>query len=523
MIRVLVIACVIPAATFSAPAPTRPDLLRFNNGDQLHGTFDGVRDGATVLWKRQDLAETAEFKTSQLRQIVLRGASAAKPLGSTSHAGLVNGDRIPGRITAIDPDTITLESPAIGTTHVPRKQVSLLAPNPLGGRIRYFGPFSEDEWKMVHPSFPDGLPEPPAAADGKPEKDEDDAKSGEAGDDAGQPGRWVFSGAAWYWQDKRPGTALIRESGMPERTIMAFDLAWRNQLSLIVGFHADFKRPPAAKGEDGDEEPPAKAQIHRFVPGDISSLPAVFGNSSVVQIYSNYIMLIRTRVDKDGKLSCERSQISHEGLRLGERNRARIEIRSNRASGDASFFVDGEFIAQWDAYSDECAGDFKNHSGSTGFGFVSQGPDSSIKISDVTISEWNGMPDSARSMQTEDKDVILLTNGTDRFAGRVTGMDKQAAVLFESGLGKFAFPVDDIAEIRFAGKERAPAPDESANLWTIRFGPMGSVSGRPLAGDHRTIGIESPILGPLKVSMEAALLIDLNSSKLKIDDWETDF
>ena len=37
------------------------DLLRFTNGDQLHGQFQGIAEGPSLVWKRQDLNETAKF------------------------------------------------------------------------------------------------------------------------------------------------------------------------------------------------------------------------------------------------------------------------------------------------------------------------------------------------------------------------------------------------------------------------------------------------------------------------------
>ena len=113
------------------------------------------------------------------------------------------------------------------------------------------------------------------------------------------PGRWVFSGSAWYWQHKHAGTALIRETGMPDRAVLRFDLAWKNRLSVAIGFHADFARPkPPKEGEDDKA-----GKVRAFVPGDASDLPRLFGNSYVLQMYSNYLMLYRTSVSEDGTVS----------------------------------------------------------------------------------------------------------------------------------------------------------------------------------------------------------------------------
>jgi len=519
MIKKTVILWLLTLAGLSAAPAVTPaitDLLRFTNGDQLHGKFMGINEGLQAVWSREDLSAPGEFKTSQIRQIVLHGARPIKALGCLSIVRLINGDRIPCTITGIDDETVTVDTSYAGVLKIPRKQVAMLAPGPLGGRVAYHGPFIENEWKMVHPSFPDGLPEAAPAEDNE---------------SSDQPGRWTFSGSAWYWQSKRPGTALVRESGMPDRSVLRFDLAWKNQLSLAIAFHADFKKvKPKEEENRGEEEkkddaPRAKVQIRRFMPGDSSGLPLVFGNSSIIQIYSNYMMLIRTHVDKKGQPIVERVQMNNEHMRLGDRNRAKLEIRSTRSTGEISLFIDDEFIAQWEGTKnkDGNAADAKPDTTTTGFGFLAQGSDSPVRISDIVVSEWNGMPDSARSLQVDEQDIVLMTNGTDRFAGHIDGLDPNGKIRFSGKLGEFRFPLEEVAEVRFARKSLGTTPDAPTDQVTVRLSPLGSVSGRPLASDASAIGIASPILGNLKVSTEPAVLLEFNSSNTTIDDWDSDF
>ena len=46
-------------------AADSPDLLRFTNGDQLHGTFLGIKEGPQAVWQREDVAAPVDFKTTQ--------------------------------------------------------------------------------------------------------------------------------------------------------------------------------------------------------------------------------------------------------------------------------------------------------------------------------------------------------------------------------------------------------------------------------------------------------------------------
>jgi hypothetical protein len=508
----------IPWFCMMAAAPAEPaqDLLRFTNGDQLRGRFIGLKEGPQVTWQNEDLAAPADFKTDRIRQIVLRGGRPLKPLATLSHLGLVNGDRFPGTVTALDADTLTLETPYAGTLHIPRDQVSLLAANPLGGRIFYQGPFAGDEWRMAHPSFPDGL----KAAQDEEEEDEEDADK----DAADPPDEWVFTGAAWYWQNKRAGTALIRDSGMPERSVLRFEVAWKSRLNLAIAFHADFARP---KAEDKDL---ARQQARRALnPMDATGMTRLFGNSYVLQLYSNYLTLYRATVDEDGKPAFEREHRNTSTLRLGDSGQARIELRSNRRSGEISLFVNDEFVTQWngmdleggDPDADDAKAPFPGKG--TGFGFMVQSDDSPTRISDIVVTEWNGMPDSARSLQVEDKDIVLMTNGTDRYAGRVGALDADGRILFEGRHGRFQFPLEDVAEIRFARNNLAVPADPPQHNLIVRFGPIGSVSGVGIAGNADSLELLSPIAGRLKVATESTTLIEFNSTNLIIDDWNTDF
>ncbi len=520
MIRLTAIPWVLSLISLSAA--DHEDLLRFTNGDQLHGSFLGIKNGPVAAWRRDDVGASVDFKTTQIRHIVLHGGRPLKPLGSLSHIGLVNGDRIPGNITGIDAENITLDTSYAGVLHIPRKQVPMMAPNPLGGRVYYYGPFTEDDWKMTTPAFPDGLPavSPDAAAKNDKAKEDNNKGDDEAKDDKidDQPGRWRFSGSAWNWRDKHSGTALIHETGMPDRAVLRFSLSWKNRLSVAVGFHADFARPKAVP--DAEKK---GIKAHAFASGDATDLPRIFGNSYVLQMYSNYLMLYRTSISADGKPALDRVQMNNNSLRLGESGDARVEIRSNRRNGSISLFVNDEFVAQW-SENDNVGHDGAGFAGKgPGFGFIVQGDDVPVRISDVVVTEWNGMPDSARSMQVEDQDVVLMANGTDRFAGRVAGLDDHGQVLFEGKHGQFHFPLEEIAEIRFAREHLAQAGDDPPDNMIVRLSPVGVISGRPVSGDGSMLGILSPVIGSVNLSTDAVMMLDFKPTNQIFDDWDADF
>ena len=479
------------------------DLLRFTNGDQLHGKFLGLKDGPQAVWQRDDVAVPVDFKTPQLRHIVLNGGRPARSLASLAHVALVNGDHIPGEVVGMDAETITLETPYVGELRIPRDQAAMLAPSPLGGRIHYHGPFVEDEWRMAHAAFPDGMPVLVPDGDDK------------GNSDKSQPGRWEFSGSAWYWPSKLSGTALLRENAMPDRSILRFDLAWKNRLAIAIGFHSDFVKPKASE-KNADDAP------RRLAPGDSSILPVMFGNSYVLQIFSTHMMLFRTSISEEGSPSVERVQINGNAIRLGDTGSATVEIRSNRQTGEISLFINGDFVVQW---SEGGGGprDLARYAGKgSGFGFVVQTEDSPVRISDVMVAEWNGMPDSARSLQVDEQDIVLLTNGTDRFSGKVSSF-QDGKVALDGKYGRFQFALADIAEIRFARNRLARETDAPSADLTIRLSPLGQISGRPLGGTASSIRILHPVCGEMNFNLESAIMLDFQPSKTIIDDWDADF
>lgn len=521
MIRFPLISLValVPALA-AADAPTlKSDLLRFTNGDQLHGTFQGFKEGPLVVWQRDDVDKPTPYKTEKLRQVVLRGGRPAESLTSLGHVALVNGDRIPGEVTAFDEAMVTVRTSFAGDLRIPREKVWMLAPNPLGGRVRYHGPFVEDEWWMTSANFPDGFKGAEAktdeAADAGGEKEETAVETTE---DVAieEPKEWDFSGAAWYWSHREAGTALSRREGMPDRAILRCELAWRNRLSLGVAFHADFARPPQKEEDEGKER--------RFGPGESAAYPRLFGNSYVLHIYSNYVILYRCGFNEDDQPYIERIQATSTNVRLAESGSATMELRCNRLTGEISLFINDEFAIQWSESGEGLGGDVKTYAGKGGgFGFMVQTENSPVRVSDIVVAEWNGMPDSARSLQVDDQDIVLLANGTDRFSGKVTGFADGRYIL-QGKYGEFLFPAEEIAEMRFARNNLVKAdwtmPDEHVQ---IRFHPLGRISGLPLRGSGATVTIDSTFAGELQVDLESAVMLDFNPSTSFLDDWDSQF
>jgi hypothetical protein len=502
------LACLLPLATASA-APDPADLLLFNNNDQLHGRFSGISPAGRVLWQREDLTAPIEADPAKLRQIILRGGGPLKLEESPAHIALINGDRIPGRVLHANDSDVTLDTPFAGQITIPRPQIGLIAPQPFGGKLHYHGPHRAEPWSILRDPASDAA-DPSDAQDPQEAEENEEEQPAEESTTTPEPKGWIFSGAAWYWTGPRDGTALTLPEILPERYILRFDLAWRKRLALSIGFHADFALPPPPNPEKDGENPP------KAPPRPLNNPALIFGNAYVLNLFSDYLMVFRSSVDDDGKPRLDRVQTQHGGLRIGEKGSATVEIRGNRSTGEVSLFIDGEFVVQWsEADPGRAMG--------RGIGFLASQDDTPTRVSEVLIADWNGMPDAARSLHSQDSDIVLLTNGTDRFSGTLSAIENNSATL----QGRYAtskIPLTEIAEIHFARKNLATPTEDFHEHARVRLQPIGLLSGKISAsGKPNHLLLTHPILGPLELSLDPVSRIDFQTNSSFIDEWIFDF
>lgn len=513
MIRRLIIASLLTLPL--AAQQDSVDHLRFTNGDQLQGHFGGISDTGKIFWERPDIATPIELQQEKVRQIVLHGASPASPMANPCHVTLVNGDRIPGKVVAADENEYTIESTAAGVLTLPRDIIATVAPNPFGGRLLYAGPFEEKGWNIargentgeVQDPFAGNaplLPDPTNKKDANAKKEEPKAA-------------WVHAGTAWY--SRSGGDAITYDANMPDRSLLRFKLGWRSRPSFAVAFHADLAKPPAPKkeGEEGDE--------NRGSFGGPSQFTRLFGNAYVLNFNPGYVRLQRTWYDEDGQPKITGVRVGSTSIRLPDTGEALFEIRADRKEGCIAVYIDGEFALQWYTAEEnerEEAPSEKSYKAPGGaFGFQVQGGASQVKISDIVVAEWNGMTDSARSMESEKQDIVLLTNGTDRFSGTVRGI-QDGVVEIDSKYAGMKIPVAEVAEIRFAKSGRRKIEEAPAAEISVHLQPVGKISGKPVVAADGRIELENRLAGKIDLDLAPAVVLEFQSSGGFLDAWDDD-
>ncbi|MEK7954437.1 hypothetical protein [Luteolibacter soli] len=516
MIRPLAIAILLAAPLAADEAKSATDLLRFANGNQIDGRFAGMDSTGVITWTRPDVATPMPFQRDKIRQIVLRNAHPLSAMADPCHVTLVNGDRIPGKVVATDADNVTIETTAAGTMTLPRDAVSVIAPNPFGGRLLYAGPFDDKGWNIVRSETPAPEPDPFAGNIRAPltlKQDEGDSD---------KPA-WVHTGASWY--SRGGGTdAITLDAGLPDRALIRFKLAWRSRPSISVAFHSDLQHPEV-KEKKGD----AEAEQPRLNFGSMQNLARLFGTGYVMNFQSGYVHLQRTWFNDEGQPQAERVRVGSTSVRLPDTGEAVFEIRCDRQQGTITVHIDGEFAVQWDTTDENASGragdDGKPRRPVTyqapggGLGFIVQGNTAPVRISDIIVAEWNGLTDSARSMESDHRDIALLSNGTDRFSGKVLGI-RGGMVEMEASYGPLKVPMNEVAEIHFARDHRRKTSEAPASEIAVHLQPVGRISGTPLASSNGRIQLESTLAGKIDLDLSPAVILEFQSGGGFLDEWD---
>ena len=472
----------------------KPQLLRLSNGE-LEGQFGGINQDGLVTWHRRDSPQPLEFQTKNIRQISFPQSNAIPTKTGTSYVTLINQDEIPGKIIAIDESTITIESPICGTAVIARNQLANIKPNPFGGRLIYIGPYNKKGWESL------------SAADDGPEAEADQDAS---------TNPWHQRGSYWY-SIKGNDVLALKDINMPAQSVFQFHLEWRSRPTIEVGFYADFQAAPQADAEDNeDNQENRRAALRRR---KNSNHAERFGNAFVMTYRSHYVSLHHCGYDDKGNAFSHKINGSTNRINIDRESIAKFELRSDIKSGTISLYTDDQFAVQWDLKNYLKTRDIEPPSGKNLGFYVNRNSEDPVKISDVLVAEWNGVPDSARSLENDQFDIILLTNGTDRFAGKVISLNRGKLEL-EGHYATLNIPLEDIAEIQFAKATRAEhSPEKNITLY---YQPYGRISGSPIQSSKSSIKIRSPLLGEMTLDLSTTSLIDFHPHNSFLNFWEED-
>ena len=481
--------------------PDAADMLRFANQDTLHGEFLGFNSKENIHWKSPESPDPITFETRKVHRIVLNHGQAHQAIQYKSAVHLLNGDVIPGSIISADDTSLILDTEHLGKITIPRENMTRIAAKPFGGKLLYYGPLNTDGWKTQSQKTD--------ATKDKEEKKEpnhrDHVRLENTENEKDLKRNWKHIANAWYAGSNRT-EYLVREESLPDKCKLAFKLAWRGSLYANVILHADFD-PPTPKDKDKKKT------------AGTNNPSALIGHAYAIRFTTSSASLTAMTYGEDGNLNIKSFRETRASLRLNGKEEASIEIRMDRPNKYILLYVDGSFLCKW-SLGESYAG--------KGNSLAFHNPSynrAKLRISDIAISHWNGMKDSAESMSSPNRDIILLNNGIDRFSGEFKHL-RDGQVSFKGTYDNtMTIPVEEVYEIYLATGNQEPQPEMKKKAVQFYIYPYGRITGSPhtSSDDPEKTQLSTDLLGDVQLDTSFINIIDFSQTNSLLDIWDDNF
>lgn len=249
----------VPTAPVSSGVDS--DVVKFRNGDILHGAVLGATPAGGLRWRRSDVKEPVVFNLENVGDVLV----APRAKVTAAHRTIVeltNGDALAGDLTTLDDKALTLKTWYAGTVAIKRSMLQRVAFVSELAEATYSGPNSFEEWK---------------------------------GD--GNRNAWTFKKGALYGVG---GGGIGRDVKLPDVANIEFDLAWRGQLYCNVGFGFDDARQIYQSGGYMVQMSYTSIYLQRYRPNQGNS--NMGNNVEMQELQRKTKMHVSIRVNKPKKL-----------------------------------------------------------------------------------------------------------------------------------------------------------------------------------------------------------------------------
>jgi len=193
------------------PSGSAADVLRFLNGDQLHGELNLIgRNG--LIWQHGHVEEPMRFGRDIVKDVELNGPFPDANFRMLTRVSLTNGDDYRGTVVEMDKERLVLETPYGGELELAAEMIRELSLSTEQARILYQGPTGRDDF-VISESV-----------------------------------NWTSKNNALYFSGSEPGEVLgLPFHEFPDLASVEFDLEWKgDSMGLLFFFWAD---QPKDQGE----------------------------------------------------------------------------------------------------------------------------------------------------------------------------------------------------------------------------------------------------------------------------------
>ncbi len=292
---------------------------------------------------------------------------------------------------------------------------------------------------------------------------------------------------AWSYAERAftaRGSGMIgRSVKLPKRSSIAFDLEWANNMALMVGFYTD-------------------------------SLDRLDYNANSYLLYVTSGVVALQRIQK-GVGANHLGQV--EIPAMTEQSRVSLEVRTDQGQGNVMLYANGQFVQRW-----QDQGGFAAEG--TGITFAAQLNESTLKISNLRVTEWDGnFENDPTAGPPQSFDVAKLAN-RDRLVGSLESVvDGKAS--FKTVSVPLTVPLKRITQIVLHSRPES-AFDDLAGMVRFQFNSGARLSMSVDSWTNQIIEARSPQFGPFKFDMGSVRKMQFNLDRARIEnappDSETD-
>ena len=383
-------------------------VVRFLNGDILHGELVSIDPQKRIHWRNTNVSGIMEFTTGEVSKLrlgpVLPGRAKAP---HNCLVRLANNDELLGTLVSLDADKLALQTWYAGQVTFPRKQVKSIRPTEAG-RYLYEGPRGLEGWTLSQT------------------KDDDESA-------------WRYNNGAFL--GRRAG-AIARDFKLPDKASIDVEVAWRDFLQLTLTIYTESLKV---------------YQLGRAMVGGVLIIPNAAvpanpvppqegGGFYALQLNQNtaYLMTVR----KNGEIGNSPMEAIPG---LDQKSSVQIGLRVSKEKKTISLLVDGVLIKTWQE-PQEFAGR------GTCMRFVQQGQ-APVSLRNIRIGEWDGtIEPPAASVTNATQDFVQLKN-QDTLTGTLQSI-REGKLSFVTSFGTLDIPMPRVGHIELVTEKPAPAKRE---------------------------------------------------------------
>lgn len=430
------------------------DILDFSNKDRLFGTFSGLGEGASILWKREGIKDELSISSKVISKATINGGYAHTQLVNASSIHLRSGEILPATISFLDNEQAIIQSEIFGELQLLKKELAKISLEPAKEKAIYIGPFSKEKWKQ----FPE--------------------LSGRNNNI--QPNGWEFTGTSWKSNGDVP---LYAELELPAQSSFEFKLQWDLHPHITVAMYCDSN---LADRRNLTESKNSYGQ-RRF--------PYFFGDCYCFTFSGNHLTILEHNKNKFKVVHTAQTNLINKDLR-----EANVRIFCDTEQKIAKIHLNGEKITEW------AIPDKKNIGSNKSVGFVHNNSSREIQISDIFLRKWvkRKLP---KNFDTSEKDQIVLDNQQGRYNASNISI-KEDNIHFTSNFGDLTSALNQLLEINFHEENHKDLTSYGSGTLMFSFYPFGKIIGRPISSSSTEITIEHEFLGSLIIQKTYIASID---------------